>query len=96
MKITCPVCQRTMQQASNPNIHTCPPRKIRFRELDLVLEYSHASIFLEGDVPIYQLICSGIYSFEIFSEKGNEKTHIRVLKKIEKGPWDHSTNKQFE
>lgn len=85
-----------MQQAGNPNIHVCPPRKINFPKLNTTLEISHATVYVNENGKItYQKIVAAEYSFEIFSDS-EPKTIIKVLKKVEKTAWDHSTNKQFK
>jgi len=84
-----------MQQAGNPNIHVCPPRKINFSKLNALLEISHASVYVNEEGKItYQKIIAAEYSFEIFSDQ--PKTIIKVLKPVKRFPGDHSSNKKFE
>jgi hypothetical protein len=82
MKVACPVCGKSMEQAGYPNIHSCPARKTRISELDLSLEQSHATVFLDdNNNQTYCLIICGIYKFEIFNQ---DKAPLTIIKRLQK------------
>lgn len=96
MKVACPVCGNPMQQAGYPNIHSCAMRKTRIPELDLLMEQSHATVFLnENGKQTYCLIICGMFKFEIFNED-KPVTIIKKLEKIQDKTFDLFKNKQFD
>lgn len=100
MNISCPVCQKPMLQAGNSKIHYCPKSKINFSLLNIVLEMSHATVYLsDSGEQTYLKIISAEYCFEVFGideYSSAPKTVIKKLQRNDRSSWDHSVDTQFD
>lgn len=108
MSVSCPVCQNPMIQAGNPSIHYCPKRKINFPLLNIDLEMSHATVYLNNLYEqAFLKIISAEYCFEIYSQRIDEHSHlteidpiprtiIKKLQRNDKSSWEHSVDTRFE
>jgi hypothetical protein len=93
MTPTCPVCQGILVNTTD-NIWSCNPKKIRFSNLNTVLEMSHCNLIMQDGKYTYQYLVSGEYSFKIWDDDKQRKTKISTIKKVEKKHY-HSKVKEY-